>query len=229
MIKVNDLYFSYPKTDIILINDLSIEFESGKLYSVFGDSGSGKSTLLALLGGLLQPTRGSVEIDGQVLSAELNKEDSSLIRRTLVSYIFQNYMLLPYLNAVENVQLAVGISNNVSSKEDSEILGLLAELGIDETTALRKVKKMSGGEQQRVAIARSLMCESQYILADEPSGNLDKNNTINLMKLFRGLVRDRGLGIIIVTHSDLVRSATDLSYELHEGKLRAYQEETIEW
>lgn len=226
MIEVKNISFAYKKQEEI-IDNVSINFSAGKMYSIFGASGSGKSTFLSLLGGLLAPNQGTISIDGVMVYP--SDGDVGHIRRTLVSYIFQNYLLLPYLNAYENVALAMDISGKDYGGEDEGIRDILQQLDIDAKTAERKVKHLSGGEQQRVAVARALAVGTKYLLADEPTGNLDKKNTIRLISQLKEIVANKGIGIIIVTHSDLVRSATDIAYELDEGKLVPYTEHTHVW
>lgn len=225
MLRVVDLSFSYPKQNRRIIDSISYDFEVGKFYTIFGASGSGKSTFLSLLGGLLKPDTGQIHVaDTQIFPRE---DDPSEIRRTLVSYIFQNFMLFPNLNAMDNIRLALDICH--LPEHNQKVYETLQRLGIDSTMASRKVKTLSGGEQQRVAIARCLCCKTKYILADEPTGNLDKENTIKLLEILRSLAHESERCLIVVTHSELVRSASDCSLELDMGKLTDYTNRRITW
>lgn len=227
MISVNNLSFRYKNGERIILDGLDASFEKGKFYTIFGSSGSGKSTFLSLLGGMITPLSGSITIDEE--SVYPQNSDPGKIRRTLVSYVFQNFMLFPYFNAIDNIKMAIEISEGENDDSTPHILSLLEQLGINEPVARRKTKQLSGGEQQRVAVARALAVGSKYILADEPTGNLDQDNAIQLIKLFRDLVHEYDLGLVVVTHSELVRSASDVVYELANGKLVPYVAKELPW
>ena len=214
MIELKDVCFSYDKSRIIL-DHVSAAFSSGKSYSIFGPSGSGKSTLLALIGGVVKPDEGEIRINGQN-SADM---DGAFIRRTLVSYIFQDYLLFPFLTALENVKIAYEICDPGNKDADGKAKQLLSELGIDETLSHRPVRSLSGGEQQRVGIARALASGTPYLLADEPTGNLDKKTAASVMQLLIKVTKEHNKGCIIVTHSDMVRSMTDECFLLEDGCL----------
>ncbi len=215
MIDIKNVSFSYDNTRLIL-HDVSVCFSQGKTYSVFGPSGSGKSTLLALLGGVVAPTKGEIWINGQNIA----DFESTLIRRTLVSYIFQDYLLFPFLTAQENVEIAYGICKPQEKKAVEKATLLLSELGIDGSLLRKQVRYLSGGEQQRVGIARALVTGNPILLADEPTGNLDKATANDVMQLLIKLTKEYNKCCIIVTHSEMIRSQTDCSFLLDDGCLK---------
>ena len=184
------------------------------MYALFGPSGSGKTTCLSLLGGLDEPDFGKVLLDGKDIK-EIGPEK---LRREHVAYIFQDYQLFPYMTALENVMVAERISHGKSKKSamKERCSGFLAQLGLTKAEMNRKVTELSGGQQQRVAIARALVTEAEYILADEPTGNLDKENTAKIVEILEGIAHDQGRCVIIVTHSGYVKGQCDTVYELGE-------------
>jgi putative ABC transport system ATP-binding protein len=200
----------------VIIDDLSYDFSLGTFYVIFGRSGSGKTTLLSLLGGL------DVSQEGSVLH---NNEDIRAIglgnyRRNRVGIVFQSYNLVTWLNAVENVLVAMNITDNVvTSSENTIALNLLEYLGIDNVMARRRVTKLSGGEQQRVAIARALATDAMVILADEPTGNLDDENSRGIVEIFKCLAHEHNKCVIVVSHSTEIASRADILLRLNKGKL----------
>lgn len=220
MIEIKNLSFSYQKgtKKQSILNDINLKIESQKIYSIFGPSGSGKTTLLSILGGLEKPNTGTILFDGKSLY-DIGQYN---IRKRYVSYVFQNYLLFPYMTAIENVIVAMDISGIKYANKKTKAIEILLSLGLKKNDIIRRVNKLSGGQQQRVAIARSIASEAQYILADEPTGNLDKNTTIDIINIFRELVDLHKKTIIIVTHSDLIRLRSDVSYQLDDGKLRKF-------
>ena len=218
MIELKDVSFSYDRSRIIL-DHVSAAFSKGKSYSVFGPSGSGKSTLLALIGGVVKPDEGEILINGQ----NTKDMEGAFIRRSLVSYIFQDYLLFPFLTAPDNVQSTYELGDPETKDADEKAKRLLAELSIDETLQRRPVRSLSGGEQQRVGIARALASGAPYLLADEPTGNLDKKTAIAVMHLLIKVTKEHGKGCIIVTHSDMVRSMTDECFLLEDGCLEQFK------
>ena len=183
-VKDLDYYYQDGQNTRTIFNNVNYSFKESKFYSIVGESGSGKTTLLILLAGLDEPKKGSILFKGNNIKDigydNYHKKD--------VQIIFQNYNLLNYLNAYDNVLTAISISDP-KRKINKEMLNeYLNRFGIDETKASRKVNKLSGGEQQRVAIARAVACNGDIILADEPTGNLDYDTSLGIMKLFRELV-----------------------------------------
>lgn len=215
MIDIKNVFFSYDNGRPIL-QDVSVKFSKGKTYSIFGPSGSGKSTFLALLGGVIAPNSGDICINGQNIACL----EGTMIRRTMVSYIFQDYLLFPFLTAQENVEIAYEICNPQEKNAGEKARLLLNELGINDSLSHKQVRYLSGGEQQRVGIARALASGNPILLADEPTGNLDKTTANNVMQLLIKLTKEYDKCCIIVTHSDMIRSQTDESFLLDEGSLK---------
>ena len=213
--EVNNLCFKYSKNSKLILNNVTVKFEKGKIYSIFGPSGSGKTTFLSLLGGLEEPTSGQISIDTKKYSAIKHND----LRKKYVSFIFQSYNLLSYMNAIENVILPMKISKKYKHEELSRAKMLLESVGLNEDEIKRKIKTLSGGQQQRVCIARALACDADYILADEPTGNLDENRAKEIMDIFHQLALRQNKCIIIVSHSNEIRKATNKSFFLNDGKL----------
>lgn len=209
VLALKDICFSYDKKPVL--QNINFEFESGKVYSIVGKSGAGKTTLLSVLSGLASPTSGSIMYDDRDMR-KINKYD---FRRKYVGVIFQNFNLLTKFTAVENVETSLDIAGvKMKGKEKREhAYKLLESVGLDRDEADRRVLKLSGGQQQRVAIARALSYGPEFILADEPTGNLDSETQDDIMKILHKLAEE-GKGVIIVTHSKEVADASDVIYEL---------------
>ena len=198
------------------LKDINYSFETGKVYAIKGKSGSGKTTLLSLLSGLENNYEGSIQFTGK----ELKNIDLDNYRSKDIGIVFQSYNLLPHLTAVENIILSMNISNlKITNKEETAI-SLMEKVGLTRNQKDRRVLKLSGGEQQRVAIARSLSYNPLMILADEPTGNLDKETENEILKIFKNLAKEDKC-IIIVTHSENVCSQADIVYELVKKKKRS--------
>jgi putative ABC transport system ATP-binding protein len=217
MLEIRNVGFSYSKDPTIasVLDNINVQFYPGKLYSIFGPSGSGKTTLLSIIGGLEKPNSGSVMIDNKTL----DDIGESNVRKKHVSFVFQNYLLFPYLSAIENVVVAMDICHKEKSDKRKKAKEILLSLDLNEKDIARRVRKLSGGQQQRVAIARALAAETQYILADEPTGNLDKKTSVGIIEIFKELVRIHNKCVIVVTHSNIVRTASDISFKLSDGRL----------
>jgi len=199
-----------------VLEDVNATFEKGKFYTILGESGSGKTTLLALLAALDTPESGEVLIEGQTITS-MGQEK---FRRNKVGIIFQSYNLIRYMTALENVLVAMSITENELPKDHKEVAyNLLDYLGITKEKADRSVTKLSGGEQQRVAIARALATNVDLILADEPTGNLNEEMETELINIFKNLAREHNKCIIVVTHSTAIADKSDVTYRLHKGKL----------
>lgn len=206
-------YNDASKDDYVFKN-LSYTFETGKVYAIKGKSGSGKTTLLSLISGLEKCSEGKIIFDGKDLK-EMNLDE---YRSTHIGIVFQSYNLLPYLTALENITLAMDISKEKITNKKDKALQLMQKVGLDESYANRKILKLSGGEQQRIAIARSLSYDAKMIVADEPTGNLDKDTENDIMKIFKNLAKNDNKCIIIVTHSENVCKQADVIYELKKRK-----------
>ena len=197
-----------------VLDNVSCSFESGKFYSILGQSGSGKTTLLSLLSGLDTIEEGDILYNGE----SIKKIGYNKYRNSYVNIIFQSYNLIPYMTAHENVEVALDIAGIKLSKEDKKekILSTLNELGIDNSAAFRTVLKLSGGEQQRVAIARCLVIDIPFIMADEPTGNLDEDTEKKIIDIFKKLAK-QGKGVIVVTHSKELAESSDKIYHIKGG------------
>ena len=197
-----------------VLNNVSCEFESGKFYAILGESGSGETTLLSLLSGLDTLKEGDILYNGKSIK-EIGYNN---YRNKYVNIIFQSYNLIPYMTAIENVEVAMDIAGIKLTKSEKrkKILDILNNLGIDEDTASRTVLKLSGGEQQRVAIARCLSTDIPFVFADEPTGNLDEETEKKIIDIFKNLAK-QGKGVIVVTHSKAVANSADVVYTIKGG------------
>ena len=196
-----------------VLKDINVTFESGKFYAILGESGSGKTTFLSILSGLLNSQEGEILYNGE----NIKKGGLNNYRLTKVSIIFQNYNLIPYMTAIENVETLMDIRKEKGNKKE-KAYKYLKEVGIDRETANRNVQKLSGGEAQRVAIARSISSNIPIILADEPTGNLDDENEENIINIFKDLKKKEKI-VIVVTHSSKLAKKADIVYELKKGEL----------
>lgn len=199
-----------------ILKDLSYSFEEGKFYTILGPSGSGKTTLLSIIAGLDNASSGEIYFKGR----NLKEIGLYKYRRNDISIVFQQYNLISYLTAVENVMLAMSETDNKLPKDRKTVAyNLLERFGIVKSKADRMVTQLSGGEQQRVAIARSLASNVDLIFADEPTGNLDTATEKEIIAIFKELSHDFGKTIIVVTHSDTVSEMSDQRVLLKDGKL----------
>jgi len=192
---------------------VSYDFEPGRMYAVVGKSGSGKTTLMSLMAGLDLPTEGEILVDGKSTA----KWDRSLLRRDAVSVIYQNYNLFPLLTVAENIRYPLTLKR-VPGKQAREVARKMRErVELPQTYDNRLPAHLSGGEQQRVAIARSLAQGCKIILADEPTGNLDTANTANIVSILRSLAHEEGCTVIIVTHDMGVAEQADVVLRMKDG------------
>lgn len=215
ILKLEDVGYRYkdaPKDNYVFKN-INYEFEQGKIYAIKGKSGSGKTTLLSLITGLEKCSFGDVLYDGK----SLRKINLDKYRNSQIGIVFQSYNLLPRLTAIENIILSMDISKVKVTKKKEKALELMKDVGLSEEHAKRKILKLSGGEQQRIAIARSLSYDPKIIIADEPTGNLDKETENEILKIFKNLAEKQNKCIIIVTHSQNVCDRADVVYELKKG------------
>lgn len=203
---------------VTAIKDMSFTVEDGQFASIIGKSGSGKSTLLSLLGALDKPTAGSIKVSGKDIT---KLSDHTLIsyRSREIGFVFQSYNLVPNLTAIENVMLAMEFAGKPVRKRRPAAQVLLEQVGLDEAKQERKPGKLSGGEQQRVAIARSLANKPKLILADEPTGNLDSQTGKKIFDLLHKLAKSEKTTIVAVTHDLSIAGRTDVSFKLKDGKL----------
>ena len=204
-LELKNVSYAYEKGKAVLQN-VSAELETGKMYAILGPSGSGKTTLLSLLGGLDVPTQGSVLFDGEDIAAKRLEHH----RRNHISLIFQSYNLIDYMTPVENVRLTAKL----------DAAPILERLGLEQDEITRNVLKLSGGQQQRVAIARALASDAPVILADEPTGNLDADTAEEITAILKESAHTFGKCVVVVTHSGEVAKQADVVLEIKRGHLK---------
>lgn len=197
------------------LKNINVNFEIGRLYGIIGKSGSGKSTLLKLLSGLMIPKEGSIYYNGE----DLSTMDRYEYRRNKASVIYQDFGLFPKLTALENVMYSMELNGMNKVKAKVIAMELLKQMEIKEHCFKHFPDMLSGGEQQRVAIARALGTNSKIILADEPTGNLDKANSAAIVSIFKELAHKKGHLIIVVTHDVSIIDELDVVYEMSDGEL----------
>lgn len=211
VLTLENINFSYGKTAVL--NDVSFDFEKGKMYCITGKSGAGKTTLLSILSGLAAPQSGKISYNGE----DIAKIDKYKFRSKYMGVIFQSFNLITKFTAVENVMLSMDIAGVKDNNKRGKALELLHSVGLDDDEANRRVLMLSGGQQQRVAIARAISYNPDIILADEPTGNLDTETQDEIMEIFARL-RSEGKCVIIVSHSPDVAKKCDVNYELKRNK-----------
>src|ERR1041385_1411746 len=219
MIRINNVTKLYETKagELRALDDISLHVEEGEWLAVMGPSGSGKSTLVNLIGCLDRPTRGEILIDGEDI-AQMSAADLNRVRAEKIGVVFQQFHLIPYLTALENVMLAQYFH---SMTDEKEALEALERVGLKER-AYHVPSQLSGGEQQRVCIARALINDPKIILADEPTGNLDAMNEEIVLRLLREF-HQQGRTIVMVTHDPVVARLADRRIELHHGKIAAQE------
>jgi putative ABC transport system ATP-binding protein len=218
MIQVLNLYKTYRAGDVDVhaLQGANLEVSKGEFVSVIGASGSGKSTLFNILGALTPPTSGIVRINGNNLN-DLSNADRTKLRKDTVGFVFQKYNLLPTLTAEDNIRIVQFIANGKTqfSSEFQEILNIL---GIADRMK-HKPRALSGGQQQRVAIARALVNHPAILLADEPTGNLDSQNSTAVLKLLADLNQRLGQTILMITHDQEAASYAGRSIHMRDGQI----------
>jgi len=213
---LENVSYKYDGGNKTIFNNVNMSFEKGKVYTIVGKSGAGKSTLLNLLAGLDVATSGSVTYNDQNL-AEMNR---NRYRSQKAGIIFQGLNLLTNATAIDNIILSMNISGIAEPNKKAKAISLLEKVGISKEKATRKILKLSGGEQQRVAIARALAHNPELIVADEPTGNLDKGTEESILKIFTHIAHDEGKCVIIVTHSKKVTTIADEVWGVDKGVFR---------
>lgn len=215
VLTLNNVSYKYEGTKKNVLAGINAEFETGKVYAIVGKSGSGKSTLLSLMSGLDVCVNGEIMHNGK----DLKKIDRDIYRAKGIGVIFQAFNLITNATAIENIILSMNISGSEKKDKKAYAYALLEKVGIDKETADRKVLKLSGGEQQRVGIARALSHNPDIVIADEPTGNLDKDTEADVLGILTSLAHDEGKCVIIVTHSRKVTSIADEIWGINDGKM----------
>ena len=215
---IKTLHGGGHKVEILKSIDLTIP--TGQFIAITGHSGSGKTTLLSLIAGLDAPTDGKINIDGQDIT-KLNEDELALLRGNRFGFIFQNFHLIPTLTALENVVLSLELNNTPGATKKSE--DLLSKVGLGDRLN-HYPTQLSGGEQQRLSIARAFVNEPDIILADEPTGNLDSKNSDHIMNLIQELHQIKQATIILVTHESQVANQSQRILTLEDGKIISDQE-----
>jgi lipoprotein-releasing system ATP-binding protein len=219
VLRTRDLARSFTQGDVTIevLRGVDLEVQPGEIVALLGPSGSGKSTLLQAVGLLEGGFQGSIRLDGREAS-ELDDEGRTRVRRELLGFVYQFHHLLPEFNARENVilpQLVRGVDTRSAVSRADELLG---KLGLSQRLEHRP-SKLSGGEQQRVAVARALANRPPLVLADEPTGNLDEATADNVLAEFLKLVRGEGSAALVATHNERLAAKMDRVLRLHEGRL----------
>jgi putative ABC transport system ATP-binding protein len=229
VLKASQLAKTYGSghTEVRAVNNVSLEINAGELVLIMGPSGSGKTTLLSMLGGLLSPTNGAIEIDGVNITT-LNESKLPDIRALKIGFIFQAFNLLDALTVEENILFPAQLKQGGIAGARQLADKLLKQLGLEHRhDALPQT--LSGGEKQRVAIARALINEPKLILADEPTGNLDSKTGQEVMMILHDIARDQGFSVILVTHDPRVEEIADRVLWLEDGSLRDRKSEEHAW
>jgi len=214
ILELKDLHYSYNREKEV-IKGLSATFEQGRMYAIIGKSGAGKSTLLSLLAGLDVPDNGSVLFNDM----DTKNIDRDELRRKKIAVIYQDFSLFPFLTVLENIMYPMKL-NNVNPDDALEMAKkLAAKVSLNELLYDHYPSEISGGEQQRVAIARSLSMDRNLLLADEPTGNLDSENSDIIIDTLQKLAHEDNKCIIVVTHDLFVMEKADVVYKLVDGKI----------
>jgi len=220
LINVHKIY-QQGRNKITALAGLSLDIQKGEFAAVMGPSGSGKSTLLHLIGGLDRPTEGQVLVDGRIIS-QMVDDEATLFRRTRIGFVFQFFNLLPTLAAVENVMLPLILDGRSSSESNLRAKTLLERVGL-EGRRDHLPEELSGGEMQRLAIARALAFNPPILLADEPTGNLDSKNGAAVLELLRQINTEQRCTVVMVTHNQEAAGYGDRIVHLRDGVIEEVQ------
>ena len=224
-IKVESVSYSYQNKyqTVEAVKEVTCTFETGKMYVITGESGSGKSTFLSLLAGLDIPKNGTITVDGE----DLSRIDRDAYRREKVAVIYQAFHLFPLLTALENVMYPLEIQGVARKEARERAEEYLKEVGIDEKKFGKYPRMMSGGEQQRTAVARAMASGGRILLADEPTGNLDTENEEKIVELLISLAHDRDFTVIMVTHNRQIADRADVRLVMKDGRMKVSSEHAV--
>ncbi len=224
-IKVESVNYSYQNKyqTVEAVKEVTCTFETGKMYVITGESGSGKSTFLSLLAGLDIPKNGTITVDGE----DLSRIDRDAYRREKVAVIYQAFHLFPLLTALENVMYPLEIQGVARKEARERAEEYLKEVGIDEKKFGKYPRMMSGGEQQRTAVARAMASGGRILLADEPTGNLDTENEEKIVELLISLAHDRDFTVIMVTHNRQIAERADVRLVMKDGRMQVLSERDV--
>ena len=207
--------------EVPALHNIDLTLQRGEIAAVWGPSGSGKSTLLNLIGLTDRPTRGTVLLDGMD-TRKLNERDAARFRNQHIGYVFQNFNLIPVLNALENVMLPLQIAGMASAQARTQAAAILEEVGLEDKHRSRP-DQLSGGQRQRVAVARALVTEPSLVIADEPTANLDSATSHRVIELMRNLNRSHHITFLISTHDPRMLEHVDRTIELRDGTILGEQ------
>lgn len=205
------------KEKIVALDDINVEINEGEVVCLFGTSGSGKSTLLNMLAGLEKPTKGTIRIKN-VYIERLDETQLAIFRQKHIGFVFQSYNLIPSLTAIENVSLPLIFQGIPKKERDKRAKQMLEAVGLG-TRLHHKPKEMSGGQQQRVSIARAFVNRPKILFADEPTGNLDTNTTIEVMEMITGIAKEYNQTLIIVSHDPEIADYANKIITIRDGNI----------
>lgn len=219
IIEIKNLHKIYDETEVEVkaVNGIDLTFDEGEFAAIVGPSGSGKTTLLNLVGGLDQPSEGEILVNGTRLS-KLSSSKLIDFRMKYIGFVFQAYNLIPVLSAKENVEFIMHLQGRSKKERDKRAIGLLESVGLGDRINSRP-SKLSGGQQQRVAVARALASKPKFILADEPTANLDSKSTENLLDIMEKLNKEENITFIFSTHDQRVVKKARRVITIEDGKV----------